>query len=104
MENMTASEQGQDWSMDNRTKMEHGQHDSFGTRTTELDLNKENKQKLSLQHGQLCGNRADLTNQTYNTKLYLPVSSLLNTNPICADYFKPQILTFSDLLVPRTVD
>ena len=86
MENMTASEQGQDWSMDNRTKMEHGQHDSFGTRKTELDLNKENKQKLSLQHGQLCGNRADLTNQTYNTKLYLPVSSFLNTTPICTDY------------------
>ena len=31
MENMTASEQGQDWSMDNRTKMKHGQQNKIGT-------------------------------------------------------------------------
>ena len=45
MENITALEQGQDWSMDNRTKKEHGQQNKIGTQTTEENWNKENWNK-----------------------------------------------------------
>ena len=41
---MTSSEQGQDWRIDNRTKMEHGQHNKIGTQKTKENWKKDKDQ------------------------------------------------------------